>query len=244
MIDLGQDLHVHSSEYSRDAFSTITENIRAAEVIGLNTLGLADHVRSDSMWLPQKREQLLTLGNSADIEILFGIEAKILNRAGDIDAPKKIVGVDYILIADHRFPSENGPLEPSIVRQMIHEGEMTATAAISCIIDAMINSLSAVARLPYPPILAHPFSLLPKLGLSERMISTEQLERLGEVLISKGALLEINEKWNCPSSHVALYMSSNGVALVAGSDAHVAAEVGVYSQVREIESESVGADGR
>ena len=241
MIDFLQDLHVHSSEYSLDASSTLHENIQRARKLGLNTLGLADHVRSNTRWIAHKREQLSAIKDLGDMEILFGVEAKILDASGALDIPNYLVGVDYILIADHSFPTTDGPLTPQEVRLLMANGELSVDDVIEGIILASINAVLGSAKLSHPPILAHAFSLLPKLGLREEMISEKQLERLGEALITRGALVEINEKWGCPSRYVTSYLSNNGVELVAGSDAHSAELLGIYSPEMVLAGEALAA---
>src|SRR5258705_13851624 len=44
------DYHVHST-FSDDATSTVAENLAAARKLGLRTVCLSDHVRSDTGWL-------------------------------------------------------------------------------------------------------------------------------------------------------------------------------------------------
>lgn len=233
-MDLFQDLHVHSSEYSSDSISSLSENIAAADAQGLSVIGLVDHVRADSTWLSERVEQFSIIKIPQDLEVLLGVEAKMLNTSGALDLPGSLDGVNFVAIADHRFPSETGPLDPRLVKQMINNGDLGAEEALECILAATFNSLAQVARLPYPPILVHFLSLLPKLGLVEEMVTDRNLQRLGEALITSGALLEVNEKWNCPSSYVVAYLAANGVPLVAGSDAHSSTQIGNFSRVRDL----------
>lgn len=207
----------------------MAENVHAATQVGVTTLGLADHVRQGSSWFPEKRAQINEFNRREGIEILFGIEAKILNRVGQLDMPTNTVGVDYVLIADHRFPGEDAPLLPSQIHEELSKGKMLARDAIDQIITAMVNAVVGVKRMPHLPILAHPFSLLPKIGLTEELISDQQLDRLAEALLARGALLEVNEKWNCPAPHTISYLSRSGVPLMAGSDAHSAVDIGRFS---------------
>ena len=241
-MNLHQDWHVHSSEFSLDAYSTIAENIRAAGERGITTLGLADHARSDSTWIPVRNKMIASQMVRDDIEIFLGIEVKILRLDGALDIPQDISGIDFILIADHQYPSVVGPLEPTVVRDMIQSGHLTGRDALDCILQALINSVLKAPQTSQGSILAHPFSLLPKIGLSEAMISASQLEALGRALILRDAALEVNEKWRCPSDSVILALRNLGVRIVAGSDSHKSDDVGVYSRILCSHLELVSSD--
>jgi putative hydrolase len=45
-------------------------------------------------------------------------------------------------------------------------------------------------------------------------------------------MVEINEKWGCPSARTVAAMAHAGVRVVAGSDSHHRRDVGVYRSVR------------
>jgi putative hydrolase len=86
--------------------------------------------------------------------------------------------------------------------------------------------------------LAHPFSLLPKIGLAEDDVPDELLDALADVLVATGTPVEVNEKWRCPGPRVVGRWHAAGVALVASTDAHVATDVGVYAWVQPVRSGS------
>ena len=48
-----------------------------------------------------------------------------------------------------------------------------------------------------------------------------------------GAMVEVNEKWSCPSVPVVAAMAAAGVTLVSGSDSHHCRDVGRYDSVRQ-----------
>jgi putative hydrolase len=91
--------------------------------------------------------------------------------------------------------------------------------------------LEAVGRSPLPAVLAHPLSILPKLGLRETQVPQEWLRALAGRCRVTGAALEVNEKWACPGVDVARLFHAEGVRLVAGSDAHRASAVGRWTTV-------------
>ncbi len=91
--------------------------------------------------------------------------------------------------------------------------------------------MHAAQQAPRLPLIAHLFSVLPKVGLDERQVPTGLLRALAVGLVQAGAWVEVNEKWRCPSPAVVRVLGAHGVTMVAGSDAHAAREVGRFSWV-------------
>ena len=98
----------------------------------------------------------------------------------------------------------------------------------------MNATCAAVHQAPARPIVVHPFSLLPKMGLSESDVNDDHLQALAAACCAAGAAVEINEKWRCPSESVITGLRERGVELVAGSDAHRREDVGVWSYVSDV----------
>jgi putative hydrolase len=161
--------------------------------------------------------------------VLAGVEAKILDTAGRLDLPPRLDGIDVVLISDHQFPAAGGPVHPDLVRAAIGDGELTAGEAIEQLCEATGNALAATDR---GRVLAHLFSLLPKIGLDEAMVPVPVLGRLAARVAGSGAMVEVNEKWRCPSPRTVAAMLAAGVPVVAGSDSHHCRDVGVYRSVR------------
>jgi putative hydrolase len=237
---LDEDFHVHST--FSDGASTLAENVQAARERGLRTLCLVDHVRRDTLWLPDFTAAVQEYRHQPGLRILAGVEAKILDSSGQLDIPPSLAGIDLVLIADHQFPADNGPVHPAEVRSAIEYGGMTALEAIERLCEATANVLhwaswlSARSGLPAAggprPLLAHLFSILPKIGLSEAMVPERLLTDLAKRVAHAGAMVEVNEKWSCPSVPVIAAMAEAGVTLVAGSDSHHCRDVGGYDSVR------------
>lgn len=241
---LDEDFHVHST--FSDGASTLAENVRAARERGLRTLCLVDHVRADTSWLPDFTAASEPYRHQPGPRILVGVEAKILDSSGRLDVPPGLDGIDginLVLIADHQFPSDNGPVHPAEVRSVIQCGGMTAAEAIERLCEATANALRSASWKPTAagkptasgprPLLAHLFSLLPKMGLNEAMVPEPLLGDLAKRVAHGGAIVEVNEKWSCPSAPTVAAMAAAGVSLVAGSDSHHCRDIGVYDSVRQ-----------
>jgi len=194
-VALDEDFHVHSA-FSDDAVSPVADNVRAAGERGLRTLCVADHVRRDTAWVPELVAAVAACRGQPGPQVLAGVEAKILDTAGRLDLPPDLDGIDLVLIADHQFPADDGPAHPARVGAAIGAGQLTAAEAVERLCDATANALAAAGR---GCVLAHLFSLLPKIGLDEAMVPAPLLGRLAERVARAGAMVEVNEKWGCPS---------------------------------------------
>jgi putative hydrolase len=208
------DWHTHSNQ--TDGADSIPAMADAALLAGLNIWGLSDHVRASSDWLDEYHREVRAL-RRGDLDIRCGLETKLLNTAGDLDLPVRLPTLDYLLLADHQFPGESGPLGPSTVRAQLERGERRGEDVIADLITATVNGL---AKSPFPPIVAHLFSLLPKMGLDESLVTDEHVDALAAACLANGGAVEINEKWRCPSSRVAVRLAQSGVPITCGTDAH------------------------
>jgi putative hydrolase len=230
-MNLDEDYHVHST--FSDGASTLAENHQAAVERGLRTLCLADHVRQGTTWVADFTAAVREYRHQPGPRVLAGVEAKILDTSGRLDAPPALPGVDLVLIADHQFPADSGPVHPAEVRAALDYGGMRPDEAIERLCEATANAVLACGL---RAVLAHLFSLLPKIGLDEAMVPDPLLADLAKRVAHAGAAVEINEKWSCPSPRVVAAMAAAGVPLVAGSDSHHCRDVGVYNSVRRTAS--------
>ncbi len=139
-MNFDEDYHVHST-FSDDGSSTLAENVSAAAERGLRTLCLADHVRRDTAWVPEFAAAVGEYRGRPELRVLAGVEAKIWDGSGRLDLPDALDGIDLVLIADHQFPADNGPVHPAEVRSAIAYGEMTAAEAIERVCEATARAV-------------------------------------------------------------------------------------------------------
>lgn len=226
------DYHVHSS-FSDDATSTVAENLAAASATRLTRVRFIDHVRQSTTWVPDFVAAVAALPVHSDLKVLTGIEAKILNARGELDLPRDLIvgvgGVGAVVIADHQFPGPDGAWTPDDTRQRIAAG-LSVSDALDLLVGATVAAMESVEW----GQLAHCFSILPKIGLSEDDLTDEHLAAWANGAASTGTLIEVNEKWACPGPRVIRAALDAGAAIVASTDAHSASEVGEYSRVRSI----------
>ncbi|KJQ55036.1 PHP domain-containing protein [Microbacterium sp. SA39] len=219
------DHHVHST-FSDDAVSTLAENVAAAAAAGLNTLRLVDHVRQSTTWVPEYLTAVRGLSVPEGLTVLTGVEAKILDASGELDIPALPTGIDRILIADHQFPGIDGPLGPTAVRERMASGW-----AADDVLDVLVTALIASMRRHPGNQLAHCFSILPKIGLSEDDLGDERIDAWARAAAETDTLVEVNEKWGCPGIRSLAALRRAEAGIVASTDSHVASDVGRYSRV-------------
>jgi putative hydrolase len=226
------DFHVHST-FSDDAVSSLTENVAAAYAAGLRELRLVEHVRASTTWVPEFTAALAAEVRPEGLMVFSGVEAKIMDSRGTVDVPADLVigkgGVDAVVLADHQFPGTDGPWSPSATRARLDAG-----LADDDVLDILVTALVAAMERTERAQLAHCFSILPKVGLSEDALSEEHLRAWAAAAARTQTAVEVNEKWSCPSPRSIAAAIAAGATIVASTDAHVASDVGVYDTVARI----------
>lgn len=231
---LDGDHHVHST-FSDDARSTPAENLEAARRVGLREIRMVDHVRASSTHVPAMLAAIAALPPVDGLRVLTGVEAKVLDVAGTVDAPPDVLaalgtpgGADRVLLADHQVPGTDGPWSPSTTLRLLDEGRVTRADVVELVVTGTLRAVERTGRAQ----LAHPFSILPKVGIAEDDVPDDLLDALADVLVATGTPVEVNEKWRCPGTRVVERWRAAGVVLVASTDAHQADDVGVYRWLR------------
>lgn len=224
------DHHVHST-FSDDAHSTPAGNLTAAAAHGLTTLRMVEHVRAATTWLPGFVRAVRELDPPEGLRVSTGVETKILDERGTLDLPAGDLGVDAVLVADHQFPGPDGPWTPHRTARHLAEGG-DPHRLVDRLLDALDRAVANAAQRAAHVQVAHCFSILPKVGLSEADLDDAQLDRWASSLARSGALLEVNEKWRCPAPRALRIARAAGVDLVAATDSHIATDVGRYAWVR------------
>lgn len=103
-----EDFHVHSLCFS-DGLNTIDEIARHAAQCGLERIAITDHCQAylDSRGFARKttRSAVSRWRNvHNDVEVIFGVEGDILNRAGDISDDIQGKPGDFLILSAHEKP--------------------------------------------------------------------------------------------------------------------------------------------
>ncbi|HVV57071.1 MAG TPA: PHP domain-containing protein [Gaiellaceae bacterium] len=217
-----QDMHVHST--FSDGANTIDENLEAAGQLGLVELTCVDHVRASTDWVPDYVDAVRTAARRSSLTVHCAVEAKILDTSGRLDLPPNLGQVDAIYAADHQVPLEAGPVDPVLVRTALTVGETTAKAVLDQLVTATCATVQRYERV----VVAHLFSVLPKLGLRESDVPLSLIEALADAVAGAGAKIEIDERWRCPSPRTLRPFVTRGVPVLLSTDSHRRETIGRY----------------
>jgi putative hydrolase len=228
---LREDMHIHST--FSDGRHSIWENVVEAEKRGLCRIACVDHVRTTSTFCPDFLAEVRHVRSQAGIDIQAGVEAKILDGSGRLDVPEQLAGIDYIYAADHQFPIGDRCYKPIEVRHFLRDGKLQRTEAV----DALINATLGVLRRYPRVVLAHLFSILPKVGIDEESVPLSRIHELAELAKQAGAAVEIDERWRCPGPRTLREFYRAGVPIFSSTDSHDRADIGVYSYVQGVWAE-------
>ena len=222
-MNLNEDMHIHST--FSDGIHTVEENVGQAEAVGLMQMCCVDHVRVSSDWLPGYVKTVENVRQQTKVKVYCGVEAKILNEAGLLDVPENTDGVDFLYAADHQVPFGDRFYSPREIRQMVSEKSVTKNEVIAAIVNSTVNVLENYQNV----VIAHLFSVLPKIGADENDVSEAQLENLAITAKRTSAKIEVDERWKCPSVRSVSHFQNHKVPVLFSSDSHRKETIGKYT---------------
>ena len=216
------DYHIHT--IYTDGSNTIDEILNEAMRKNLEGIAITDHVWKTSTYLNQFFGEIKTKRDSYVLKILVGIEAKIININGDIDATNEMIRKsDIVLGSLHSTPTDEDYVFLDPVKCQKED-------LINNSFDALINLIKSRKA----DVIAHPTAMLRKNGCEE--FYTWQIEEISSNAAKYDVAIEINSKYNVPSLNFIKICFENGVSFSLGSDAHTLEEIGNidYDYINEI----------
>jgi len=223
------DMQTHST--FSDGRDSIADNVAAAERAGISRLTCTDHVRRDTDYLPDYVAEIRRVREGTDVEITCGIEAKVLDTSGALDVPDELPdGIEALYAADHQVATPDGPRKPDEIKERIESGELEAGQVLEWIVGAT----EATVRRYDAVVICHLFSVLPKLGIAEDDVPLELIESLADAAAERGAKIEIDERWSCPSARTIRPFVERGVPLFLSTDSHRSDTIGQYEYALEV----------
>jgi putative hydrolase len=236
---LTQDIHVHST--FSGGVNTIGENIVEAERIGLTELACVEHVRGDTKWVPAYVAAISEIRKRTPIVLHCAVEAKILDVYGCLDLPAELDGIDAVYAASHQAPSPDGPMNPRSTRERIEAGELDPQIVLRWIVSGTVAAVRHHEHL----VIAHLFSVLPKLGLEERDVPPDLIDSLAIAAAESDARIVVDEHWRCPTVRTLRPFLRHGVPLLLGSGSHDSETIGRYDYcagvLRELQPQFLAA---
>lgn len=218
-ICMKSDFHCHTT-YS-DGANTIDEMINAAIDIGLKTIAITDHVRKDSKWIPDYLREIEYLKNKYrnKINILSGIEAKVINIYGDLDVRDEWYDlVDIILGSIHSIPSNEG-----FFSEELHEEK-------SSVLDYWLKAIKGLMKNKRVNIIAHPFSLL---KVYDKEVKKDLENKFLSLARRENKIIELSLRHLVPSNELIKRLVEEKINLVIGSDAHSVEELYLYHEQKK-----------
>ncbi len=100
-----EDYHIHSLNFS-DGFNTIDELVQYAGRLGLKKIAITDHSQATLDYYGVAKKTFRTIVSRwknvfNKVEVIFGVEADILNRDGDVCFDIDGVGSDFVILSAH-----------------------------------------------------------------------------------------------------------------------------------------------
>ncbi len=225
MLDLGTDWHTHTD--TTDGAASPWAMVQGAAAAGLHRLHVTDHVRAGSTWVPGYVTEISRVRALGSVDVVCGVESKILDVKGAVDLPPDLRGVEQVVVSDHQFPTRLGPVTPGEMHRRIATGEVRAGDALADLVLATSRAVFVHERV----VVGHLFSVLPKAGIDPSLVTTDMLDLLATACRSAGAVVEVNEKWRTPNLDIVRTLCALGVEVVPSSDAHGVAALGAWDHV-------------
>jgi len=204
------DYHIHTVQ--TDGEATIEECVNYAINKGLKKIAFTEHIRKSSDWYRSFIQEIKKIRRKFKdkLTIFYGIEAKILDYKGNIDASDEIISDSEIVLgAVHRFPNKKKDLSKITI-----EDEAIIEFKLAC----------AILKNPYVDVLAHPGGVFErKHNISFPKIFYEKIINLAN---QYNKAIEINSSYlTNPRIFFQLCKKFNPYVSL-GSDAHKAMEIG------------------
>ena len=204
---LNGDWHTHST--FSDGKNMPEEIVKTAIDLNLKLIAITDHVNKETNWLDEFVAEIdrLKIKYGDKIKMLSGIEAKVVNLKGNIDAKSEFFGkVDIVLAAFHRIPTTNGFIPKEYISKRKNEA-----------LDYWHQTMLAVLKNPNVDIIAHPTNLL---CIHNIIIPFAMKKEIAKAANKNEKIFEINIKYEVPDEELMRLLRKNNVSMVRGSDAH------------------------
>lgn len=211
------DFHIHS-KFS-DGDSNPVDIVKMAIDLGLDAVGVVDHVNANSDWIEDFSSVMDSIKKRYGdrLEVLCGLEAKCASQYGDLDIP---VGahrhVDYVVGAMHRVPRLGGYMPSNQLKRNVSETLFNWKTSV----DSMLKN-------PIVDVWAHPGRILALNGIA---VSLEIWSDLSLTAASCNKYAEVGGSrlgFNIMPTDMFL---RNGVRLIPASDSHSLEDMSEYSR--------------
>lgn len=218
--ELDFDYHMHTNQ--TDGRSTADEMINKAKENNLKSIAFTEHVNFENDWFDDFKKHILSRRMYEQMTIFIGIETKILDIEGTIDASEDIINKSDIVVGSvHRFPDGNGGLIP--LNEVKKMGEAKA-------IETEYNLALSILKNKDVDVLGHPFGICTRENIP---IPEEYIEKILLAAKRENKVVEIDTRYLMTKTFFNMLRKVNPLVSV-GSDAHHVDEIGEgYKHVYE-----------
>lgn len=110
--NLNIEYHMHTNQ--TDGKDSIEKMLRAASDKGIRQLAFTEHIRADSSWFDEFKARVKQAAELyPDIDVLIGVETKVIDLQGDLDISVDVLSkADIILGSVHSIPDSKGGVIP------------------------------------------------------------------------------------------------------------------------------------
>jgi len=213
------DVHCHTN-VSGHAYSSLEDNLIRAKEIGLQLVGTSEHgpAMSDSCPLSYFTDILKLSGNIGGMTWLKGVEANIIDINGGLDIPDDILAnLDFCIASVH-----SGLFLPG-------DAKTNTAAVIGAMENAHVNIIGHLGDINVPI----------------------NIQSIVDTAKKTGTMIEINNKSLIPGNRrydgggtireILKQCKKQNVPVIAGSDAHMAKDVGRLKSAKALIKE-IGID--
>lgn len=212
-------MHLHSN--FSDGKNSIEEMTETAVKLGLNQIAFTEHVRRTTKWLDKFVKEIKRIQKKyPQIKIYSGIEAKVIDLNGNLDAKEEFFKkVDLVLGAVHRIPK--GKEKYLSAEEILSDKEKALNLWLKSLTEFLANKKF--------DIIAHPTLILKRYKIK---IPKKVKERIAELAKKYQKTFEINKKYRVPDKNFISILKNKKINFVYGSDSHSVEELLKFSKRR------------
>jgi HisJ family histidinol phosphate phosphatase len=206
------DMHLHSN--FSDGKNTVEEMTEMAVKLGYKQIAFTDHVWRITDWLDEYVAEIDRVKNKYhSVRIFSGIEAKVLDIHGNIDARDDFLEkVNFVLAAFHKIPNGAG--------DYLSQKEIFANKKQA--LDLWYQSFMNVLENNDVHIIAHPTAILKEFGINLPLEMKTEITRKAKIYEKT---FELNIKHRVPDAHFIKILRNEGIHFSFGSDSHSTKEL-------------------
>jgi HisJ family histidinol phosphate phosphatase len=205
------------SHYS-DGDSSIEDYVDEAAEFGLEEIAITDHVWRSSDWVEEYVADIRRIDEARKIAVHAGLEAKVINRAGDVDVAEEDVElVDFVMGVVHRYrPEADAPHDDSCNYSVAEAAQAERDLTIAMLDNDVID------------VVGHPTRNYYKFhyGPSQPAYPDEYIEEMVNSAVATGTPLEYNARLPASVRERLLehYLAAE-LPFTIGSDSHQVGQI-------------------